>query len=118
MAKPICITSLLCLLAGLFSGGQVLADETLRDPTRPLGHVAREVSGDAPLRLQSILYSDSRKLAYINGQALMEQETLAGTGIKVTRIYPDAVSLQQGSKTWRLTLNTLDVRQSSRDTQK
>jgi hypothetical protein len=112
VVKSIIVSLLLCSLASLVS-----AQESLRDPTRPLNLVAHEAKGEAALRLQSILYSDARKLAYINGQAVMEQETLPGTDIKVIRIYPDAVSVQQGTKTWRLTLSTLDVRQSSRNTQ-
>jgi hypothetical protein len=86
--------------------------ETLRDPTRPLGHSGVGVAqDDAPLRLQSILVSDSRKVAYINGQQLREQNVIAGSaGIKVIRIEAGSVTLQQGEKRWKLNLNNVTVR--------
>lgn len=88
------------------------AAETLRDPTRPLGHSGVGVAqDDVPLRLQSILISDSRRVAYINGQQLREQSVIANSaGIKVIRIEASSVTLQQNEKRWKLNLNNVTVR--------
>lgn len=89
------------------------ANESLRDPTQPLGHSGKAVvAKQKPLRLQSVLVSGTRKLAYINGQQVREQDLLNDSnGIKVARIDAEGVTLQQGERRWRLTLNKVVVRQ-------
>lgn len=86
--------------------------ETLRDPTLPLGHVNQTYSTqEKPLQLQSVLVSDTRKVAYINGQQLREQDVIMGrSDIKVIRIETSGVTLQQGSKRWQLHLDKVMVR--------
>lgn len=88
-----------------------LADnETLRDPTRPLNHTVTSRSPQA-LTLHSILISSERKLAIINGQRLRENDVVEGSGgVRIKRIGANDVVLQQGSKTWTLSLNTTSVR--------
>ena len=89
-----------------------VANEDLRDPTRPLGHVASNYTAkENTLRLQSVLISDTRKVAYINGQQLREQDTIGSSNIKVIRIEANGVVLQQGEKRWRLELNKVVIRQ-------
>lgn len=89
------------------------ANEELRDPTRPLGHVTSNYTAkENTLRLQSVLISDTRKVAYINGQRLREQDTISNSSnIKVIRIEANGVVLQQGEKRWRLELNKVVIRQ-------
>lgn len=86
--------------------------EELRDPTRPLGHVASGfTANENPVRLQSVLISETRKVAYINGQQVHEQDTIKGSDIKVIRIESGGVVLQQNTKRWRLDLDKSVIRQ-------
>lgn len=91
---------------------QVNADTP--DPTRPLGFSAQAGAavGSAPttIELNSILISQDRRIAIINGQPLRENQTIKGIGAQVKKIDADAVTLQQGSKVWRLPLNQTIVR--------
>lgn len=101
---------LTAMLLGLTSF--CVASEELRDPTRPLGHIAANYAAkENTLRLQSVLISDTRKVAYINGQQLREQDTIGSSNIKVIRIEANGVVVQQGEKRWRLELNKVVVRQ-------
>lgn len=85
---------------------------TLRDPTRPLGHHYSTSKAVAQkLQLHSILISSERKLAIINGQQLRENDVIKDSaGIRVKRIEANGVVLQQGEKTWRLSLNATSIR--------
>ncbi len=80
----------------------------VRDPTIPLGYSSGYVGSRnaSELVLDSVLISPNRKLAIINGEILREGQALAGaSGIKVQRILPQTVVLQQGEKTWVLNLS-------------
>lgn len=84
--------------------------ESLRDPTQPLGY---RVASSNPVRLNlnSILISEDRKLAVINGTQLRENETVPGSGGTVLRrIEPGSVVVQQGDKSWRLRLSNQSIR--------
>lgn len=109
LSQKLCAAFTFLTLAA-FSSAQ---SESLRDPTQPLGHSGGAViATQKPLRLQSVLVSGSRKLAYINGQQVREQDLLkSSNGIKVIRIDSEGVTLQQGERRWRLTLNKVSVRQ-------
>ena len=83
------------------------------DPTRPLGSTGAVVSGHADgdgIRLMSILISDERRVAVINGQSLHENQEIKGLGAVVKKIEPDAVTLQQNNKVWRVSLNSTVIR--------
>ena len=92
---------------------QVFADSL--DPTRPLGYGHNSegetrVAGPNPIVLSSILVSSDRKVAIINEQAVREGQIIKGVGAQVKRIDANAVTLQQGEKVWRVTLNTTIIR--------
>lgn len=79
----------------------------LRDPTTPLQYSPETgvVNTDSGLELQSVLVSNQRKVAVINGSALREGQQLpGGGGVKVRHILPHKVVLQQGEKIWALNL--------------
>lgn len=84
------------------------------DPTRPLGfgnHTSVAVGAQpTTIELNSILIAQDRRIAIINGQQLRESETIKGVGAQVKKIDADAVTLQQGSKVWRLPLNQTVIR--------
>ncbi len=87
--------------------------QPLRDPTRPLDYrvVAPTQTGEPQWELHSILISEQRKVAVINGQSLREGEVIAGSGGVVLRtIEPGSVVLQQDARRWRLPLNRETVR--------
>ncbi|HSX83959.1 MAG TPA: hypothetical protein VLE50_01075 [Cellvibrio sp.] len=95
----------------LFLAAASLADERLRDPTQPLSY---SVSGPKAqtLVLNSILISSERKLAIINGQTLRENDVISGSnGVRIKHISANEVQLQQGTRQWKLSLNTTSVRQ-------
>lgn len=88
--------------------------ETLRDPTLPLGHtaVSGHITGERSLRLQSVLVSNSRRLAFINGQSLREQDIIKDSGAtRVVQIDAKGVVLQRGAERWRLNLDNHVIRQ-------
>lgn len=107
------ITVLFLALSVLLAPGVAGAQsDNLQDPTRPLSYRA----GSAPveLELNSILVGGERKLAVINGQQLRENDVLSGSGgIRLRRIEPQAVVLQQGDKVWRLRLAGSAVRRTA-----
>lgn len=91
---------------------QQLVAEELRDPTRPLGYASAAAPAGQQLKLNSILISSERKLAIINGQTLRENDVIVGSGgVRVKRINANDVLLQQGTRDWKLSLNTASVRQ-------
>jgi kynureninase len=81
-------------------------DTTLRDPTRPIGAATSQVvvSQSSPLQLNSVLISPSRKVATINGQSLMQGQTIKGTDYQVVSIQKNAVTLKSGNTTRVLTM--------------
>lgn len=104
--------SLLVLILIAVTSGAVNANEMLRDPTRPLGYSGTAGTLSEPLRLQSVLISETRKLAVINGQQVREQDLINNSaGTRVVRIDAEGVVLQRGDQRWRLELNALVVRQ-------
>ena len=86
------------------------------DPTRPLGAVSistnSALGGDAApgVTLNSILMANDRKIAIINGQTVRENQTLKSSGAIVRKIEADSVTLQQGDRVWRLTLDKVAIR--------
>lgn len=80
--------------------------ETLRDPTKPLGHrTAPQGQHNSAYNLNSVLISAQRKQAVINGVTLREGQVIPDSGgVLVKRISPQTVVLQQGAKTWALKL--------------
>ncbi|WP_331346066.1 hypothetical protein [Cellvibrio sp. UBA7661] len=107
-----CFFFILC--AALFNT-QKLNAQDVRDPTAPLGHVAstNAASGNNWV-LDAVLVSPGRKLAVVNGNTLREGQTIPeSNGIKVQRILAQTVVLQQGSRTWVLTLSPSVVKKHS-----
>ncbi len=80
----------------------------IRDPTTPLDYTveARGAGSETEWALDSVLISNKRRLAIINGETLREGQILPGSNeIKVQRILPQAVMLRQGEKTWVLKMS-------------
>jgi MSHA biogenesis protein MshK len=79
--------------------------EELRDPTMPI-HFSGSV-GTQPmvsLKLNSILISQQRRVAVINGQFVRQGEEIKGTGFRVTGIHTNSVSLRSNESTRVLSL--------------
>ncbi len=107
-----CLSVLLAILLNV-SVAQA-ADEARLDPTRPLSY-GSQIGEDEPLKLNSVLISGGRKVAIINGVRVREQQLIEGTGgVRVTKILPYEVLLQQGKKSWRLSLKTGAVKRHLR----
>jgi len=83
--------------------GSFVVAEKLRDPTQPLTKSRQRVSG-GKLQLHSILISETRRIAIINGQRVSENDNIRG--VKVLRILPDEVIIQQNGKSKSLKLGT------------
>lgn len=108
----------MCNLWGLFVvgllvfSGQIYAQ--VADPTKPLnyqaGADASGVNAQNAIKVTSILISDSRKVAIINGQSLEESQAVKGVGAVVKKIEADGVVLQQNGKAWRVTLDNTAIR--------
>lgn len=79
----------------------------VRDPTTPLGQVTGVgTTAASEWVLDSVLISPKRKLAVINGQTIREGEIIPGSNaIKIQHILPQSVVLQQGEKSWVLTMS-------------
>ena len=83
------------------------------DPTKPLGYAGSgsgTADGNGGIQLMSILIGDQRRMAIINGQTLHENQEVKGVGAIVKKIETDAVTLQQGNKVWRVSLNSTVIR--------
>lgn len=77
------------------------------DPTKPSNF---RVKRAAPtLKLESILYSDTRKVAVINGKVLAEGESIGNK--KIIHIEKNRVRLVSGKKELTLTLKRPSIRQ-------
>lgn len=97
-------------LGSLWSGlaAAQISDEVVRDPTTPLGAVQSKVptQADKSYVLDSVLISAQRKIAIINGHSLREGQLIPGSGgVKLQRVLPQKVVLQQGANTWILSLS-------------
>lgn len=111
-------TYVACLLlnSGLcFFVSTSYAQTQATDPTRPLGHtqaVTVGVGGESTqsIHLNSIFFGSERKIAIINGQPLHENQVIKGVGAVVKKIEVNAVILQQGNNTWRVSLNKTAIR--------
>ena len=79
----------------------------LEDPTQPPSYHLS--SAKKSLRLESILFSDSRRVAVINGKVFSEGESIGNT--KVIKIDRDSVKIMRGGKMARLELKRVSIRQ-------
>ncbi len=85
-------------------------DHETRDPTRPLSYVAPNKSKEkSSWRLDSVLISNQRKLAVINGEFVKEQGWVKGA--QVTQIENGQVTILVKGKPRVLTLST-DIRKA------
>ncbi len=83
------------------------AAATLPDPTRPTAY--QPTTRSVNLKLETILYSDARRVAVINGKALTEGESIGSA--TVLQINKDTVRLRRGDSTLRLNLQRPTIRQ-------
>lgn len=81
--------------------------DALTDPTRP-AHYRPDEKKQA-LRLDSILYSDARRVAIINGKVLSEGDSYAGA--KLIKVEPHSVLMGRRGKTIKLVLERTNIRQ-------
>lgn len=81
----------------------------LQDPTQPEQY--RPARQGAALKLESILFSPDRRVAVINGKALVEGERLGNA--RVITIGKDSVRVQQGGKIVNLKLKRPTIRQDN-----
>lgn len=100
----------LCILFGSL----VQADTgILRDPTLPIGKsvaINSDKSAVVVLRLNSILISQQRRLAVINGQSLRQGDEIKGTGFRVIAIDAHSVRVQSNQATRVLSLVNTKVK--------
>lgn len=90
------------------AGALAQLEADLRDPTTPLDYTVdvRGAGGETEWVLDSVLISNKRRLAIINGETLREGQLLPGSNeIKIQRILPQTVMLRQGEKTWALKMS-------------
>lgn len=81
--------------------------QALTDPTRPAEY--RAAAQRISFNLESILFSNARRVAVINGKVLAEGERIGDA--TVTSIGKDSVRLQQSGRVIRLTLQRPLIRQ-------
>ncbi|NEZ03706.1 hypothetical protein G4Y73_05995 [Wenzhouxiangella sp. XN201] len=102
---------MITLLSAMILSSTVLAN--IDDPTRPMSEVeirawldqsAGKESERPGLRLQSILLSDSRQLAIINGQRVAVGDQIENA--RVQAIEPGRVRLERDGETILLELNS------------
>mgnify|MGYP000179797978 CR=1 FL=1 len=84
-----------------------VAVHALDDPTRPSSFRAAKKA--ETLKLESILHSEVRKVAVINGQVLAEGESIGSK--KVVHIGKESVRLANGNQELTLTLKRSSIRQ-------
>lgn len=84
-----CLMFLLSVATGLCA--LKAQSEVLRDPTQPLNYVVQVASGEAELKLESVLISSGRRLATINGQTVSVDQSVSGA--KVISIVAGSVTV-------------------------
>ncbi len=80
------------------------------DPTYPLRHIPSESAENRELRLNSVLISNSRRVAVINGQLVAEGDTIAGATL--IRILDNRVQVTINGKNRELKLHTTTVKRA------
>lgn len=95
MFKRVCVLGLIAMTA------LPATAEQLYDPTRPLDYVTGVA--EVPLELNSILISEGRRIAVINGQEASERERIGN--ILVLRILPNRVIVQRNGRQYELNLH-------------
>lgn len=73
-----CIKALVLTIALL--PGVVLAEDSVRDPTKPLGRV-KTTNAPVTLVLQAVFKGSGRNTAVINGKTLKEGDSVAGATV-------------------------------------
>lgn len=102
------------VLAGLLVAvtGTVVADDGLRDPTRPDDHVAPPAATErAPAAryvVSAIFYSADRRVAVVNGRAVSVGDRIGGA--RVRAIGRDSLTLAVGDRTVTARLAKTTVR--------
>jgi MSHA biogenesis protein MshK len=97
---------LLIISLSVFADNAVDNKERLRDPTMPLGQSSNSNAAASviPLNLNSVLISNQRRIAIINGQTLRQGDEIKGSGFRVVSIQTNQVRLQSNNATRVLTL--------------
>ncbi|MBL4827213.1 MAG: hypothetical protein JKY66_05795 [Spongiibacteraceae bacterium] len=85
------------------------AAPTLADPTRPAHYHSKK--SKAPLKLESILFSNTRKVAVINGSLVTEGDRIEDS--TVLKINKDRVRLKRNGKITELVLHRTTIRQEN-----
>lgn len=83
----------------------------LSDPTRPLQETVPTQRVLPALKLNSVLISEQRRLAVINGQTVAEGEQVGGA--KVLRISSDRVLLQRAGQPVEIRLHSSVIRSNA-----
>lgn len=99
------MSKLLCFLLMLISASLIADTGKLRDPTTPMGQsVTTRESSIVVLNLNSVLISNQRRVAVINGQALRQGEEIKGSGFRVVSIKTNSVTVQSNNAKRELSL--------------
>ena len=101
LSLPLCVTALYVVLMS--------PAQALTDPTRPSSYATQ--TKKQRLNLESILYSSARKVAVINGTAVVEGGHIGAS--KIVSINKDSVKIVRGGKTSTLQLRYKSIRQEN-----
>lgn len=104
MKQLFVVVLLCCLLAAVAEGAR------LRDPTRPPDYQDPNMSvvGKESLKVNTIIYSKSRKIAVVNGETLQVGDKIAG--FEVLSITPHAVRFKGDEGEFDLSLLQQDIK--------
>lgn len=93
----------LVVIALLLAGANAVAQETLRDPTRPYSAQVMLEASPARFEVNAIVNSDKRRLAIVNGRRVGIGDEVGGAVVVAIRV--DEVVLLFGDEEQTLTLN-------------
>ena len=99
---------ILTALALAFASGTGLADELLRDPTRPYTTSERVLPSSPRFVVNAIIVSPKRRVAIVNGRRVGVGSSLGGA--TVVAIEQDQVVLESGGKRITAGLNERAMR--------
>ena len=103
-----CTSTMVAALVLLTASGSSLANEALRDPTRPYT-VVRAIEAPPPrFRVNAIIVSDARRIAIVNGKRVGVGGTVDGA--TVVAIAKGNLVLEVDGKEMTLTLNSRSSR--------
>lgn len=105
----------LFLMLGVYPGMSLASESfsNIADPTRPLGNLTRHDNPRSALLLTSVMITDKKRVAVINGEKVVEGQEIGGA--EVISIQQGKVILLRGDLREELKVHQSDVKHLAKE---